>query len=403
MRSKCIVPALLYLGLVPYLQWRFITGQCGSNLAGNFETTLIDGPAEHVLFENASAIANASRPSALSQREELKTREVGTTPNKFHLQQHHQINKTNEELNKRQRHKLLNDYYKPNTTKEERKKVGVPIFMPWSLPEVPATMKSSQEFMRDLNFLKRKHGIPITFETNSSNDRAVQLPYPILVMNLPKSGTTSLRQFFECGNISCSHTFTEYKYYDTLPREHVRIGDCLRNNLIDDNTSIEKNPPLDRCTIRRNHKTRNDRYIAALSDIGTCGGGVCFYSSLHDGGLEHIADYYPNATIVLMTRDASAWFNSLSSWNNGSLLKRWVKQCKFGSSVDNEAYWTRFYHAHTEKIRRFARSHLSMTYIEVELNNMTSLRLEHYTSISSECFKDFKPNGKLANTSSHSK
>ena len=59
---------------------------------------------------------------------------------------------------------------------------------------------------------------------------------------------------------------------------------------------------------------------------------------------------------------------------------------------DQEEYWVNFYHAHTQKIRDFAMKHLSMTYVEVELENKRIGEiLEKYTKVSPECIQDCHP------------
>ncbi|KAL9180190.1 hypothetical protein ACHAXT_008160 [Thalassiosira profunda] len=131
--------------------------------------------------------------------------------------------------------------------------------------------------------------------------------------------------------------------------------------------------------------------MEAFSDIGTAYPGICFYSSMHDGGLKHIARHYPNATLILMTRDVGDWYRSIKNWNKGYLLGKWIRLCKFGTDRRDE-YWKDFYRAHTEKIRQFAKTHLSMNYIEVELNNETTAPLlEKYTGISEDCFTNCRP------------
>ena len=141
--------------------------------------------------------------------------------------------------------------------------------------------------------------------------------------------------------------------------------------------------------------------------------GVCFYPTIHDGGLDHIAKYYPNATLILLTRNTTSWYSSVAKWNNGTMLTSWINQCNFGPvetrmnatlARENSTYWQAFYMAHTHKIRKFVLQNLRLNYIEIELddgsNNSSSSGasgmstadwLKHYTGISSDCFLDCKP------------
>ena len=73
-------------------------------------------------------------------------------------------------------------------------------------------------------------------------------------------------------------------------------------------------------------------------------------------------------------------------------MKGWVSKCRFGSRTEDEEYWTNFYNAHTQKIREFATNHLSMAFVELELEgeNMGEL-LEYFTGVPSSCLMDCHP------------
>jgi len=234
-----------------------------------------------------------------------------------------------------------------------------------------------------------------------AESRRCDLPTPIIVLNLPKSGTTTLNEYFMCGGVESTHTFTEYTY-DTLPRDReTRIGDCLRNNYFADSTSRPV-APLNKCAKRRRLQQFGGGYAnyLAYSDIGTTEPGLCYYPTIHNGGLEHIANYYPNATLILLTRNTTDWYKSIAKWSKGRILSNWVDKCGFGpaNSKKNETYWRGFYDAHTQKIRNFVLDHPSFNYIEIQLesntNSSTSQSLEYYTGIHSSCFLKCKPGGK---------
>ena len=312
------------------------------------------------------------------------------------------------------KHFRYNNYYFLNQT--ERNKAGVKNrVLPWSLPQYDvnsSSMKSSSEFMKEFIDLKQSNGIELpwmkakkTFTLTrkihgKTESIRYDLPTPIIVLNLPKSGTTTLNEYFLCGGVESTHTFTEYTY-DTLPRDReTRIGDCLRNNYFADSTSRPV-APLNKCARRRRLQQFGGGYAnyLAYSDIGTTGPGLCYYSTIHNGGLEHIAKYYPNATLILLTRNTTDWYKSIAKWSKGRILSNWVDKCGFGSanSKKNETYWRDFYDAHTQKIRNFVLDHLSLNYIEIQLesntNSSTSQSLEYYTGINSSCFLKCKPGG----------
>ena len=76
--------------------------------------------------------------------------------------------------------------------------------LPWSLPNrirktVPP--QSSVEFMNELDGLKRSLNISLPWDDRSS------LPTPIISLNLPKSATLTLYEYFKCGGLVSAHTF----------------------------------------------------------------------------------------------------------------------------------------------------------------------------------------------------
>ena len=287
--------------------------------------------------------------------------------------------------------------------------------LPWSLPlPRPIRYLSSEEFMKIYIATKRKHNISLPWEEKNTTyaNSKVSLPLPIISLNFPKSATLTMKTFFLCGGVTAIHTSTQ----------DGRIGICMMENQLNDK------PPMTGCNM---HKERQRKAIEELtddaemsnfkfsivpidfiSDIGLQG-PPCYYSSLHDGGLENIVKHYPKGTISLITRNATSWARSMSKW--GSILLRWKRYCGFDGSVYNttdnmkywnnmyerlpkkekEEYWVNFYHAHTQKIREFAMTHLSMSYFEVELENPNMAKiLQHYTKISPDCVMDCHPGPK---------
>jgi hypothetical protein len=263
--------------------------------------------------------------------------------------------------------------------------------LPWSLPEPsPILYQTSKEFMSDYIAAKRKANINLPWEQPQEDEDAIKIPTPIVSLNFPKSATLTMRQFFKCGGLTSIHTSTQ----------QGRIGVCMMEN------TLAGNPPMQNCDT---HKFKGEivKPIDFISDIGLQG-PPCYYASLHDGGLEAIAEHYPDATILLVTRNANNWHRSISKW--GVLLKRWKSVCGFDGSIhgdsvkywnnmhksaSKEEYWVNFYHAHTQKIREFAMKHLSLTYVEVELEDeQMGDSLEFYTGVPASCVMDCHPGPK---------
>ena len=255
---------------------------------------------------------------------------------------------------------------KKNGTRKQKR-------FPWTLPSPPHHPKSSKQFMSELNALKRHHNISLPWEHSHP------LPLPIISYNLPKSATLTTKEFFACGDIVASHTF--------IPYGKIRVGDCMRDNFVLDRD------PFTGCNIHLKYK----KTIEFYSDLGIqlgASGKACWYNSLHDGGLEHVAQHYPNSTIFMVPRNASSWYKSVSRWGNGRLLQGWRKRCNFTGFVGDysQADWESFYIAHTEKIRQFALNNLHITYVEVELETADAAEtMEYYTGIDAGCLQHCYP------------
>jgi hypothetical protein len=283
----------------------------------------------------------------------------------------------------------------------------------WSLPQpvYPIRNQTSEEFMLHYIAMKRRYNISLPWEKNvNNNDMSindnnnnmkpqVSLPLPIISLNFPKSATLTMSAYFDCAGLTSIHTSTQ----------NGRIALCMLTN------QLHNHPPMYNCDshIKRNTNNTGAVPIDFYSDIGLQG-PPCYYASLHDGGLENIVRHYPNATILLVTRDAASWYHSMVKW--GGIMGRWKKYCGFDGHLhtttttnsDNstndmeywknmyneiglskekeEIYWINFYNAHTQKIREFVLQHLSLTYIEVEIENPNiGSILQHYTKVSPEC------------------
>ena len=285
----------------------------------------------------------------------------------------------------------------------------------WTLPRptYPIRNQTSEEFMLHYIAMKRRYNISLPWEENDDNDNdndmynnntmnpQVPLPLPIISLNFPKSATLTMSAYFDCAGLTSIHTSTQ----------NGRIALCMLENQLHDN------PPMYNCDrhIKRNSSSSSSSSssvpIDFFSDIGIQG-PPCYYASLHDGGLENIARHYPNATILLVTRNAASWYHSMIKW--GGIMGRWKKYCGFDGHLHTtttsnnstndmeywknmyneigpsrereEMYWINFYNAHTQKIREFVLQYLSLTYIEVEIENPNiGSILHHYTKVSPEC------------------
>lgn len=247
----------------------------------------------------------------------------------------------------------------------------------------------------------------VTLEASHSEGAAVvqriehathvgRLPLPIFVPSLPKSGTTTLWQYFLCGEQKASHwqVFTSRgKHSRGFLRPHSKdkwlfTGECVENNLLEgiepfedcgdydifaDTGYFERNPFWKRITGFHNDHVH------------------CYYPPLD--ALEEIYEEFPNATWLHVTRKPEKWWSSAQRW---SRLVFYMKRCNAtglpGLDATEEDF-LQFYEDHNERIRQFAKEHPSLTYVEVGLSDPdTPSRLRNLTGIDDTCFGHYNVN-----------
>lgn len=211
---------------------------------------------------------------------------------------------------------------------------------------------------------------------------------PIFVASLPKSGTTSIWQYFNCGARYASHQWVKT---NSSSSSSIRAGVCIRDNV------AMKRPPFEGCG---NYDVYSDTGFSffVAQDVSDC-----YYPSI--SALSDIHQHYPNATIIMITRNSASWLRSMQAWGDGSLLKRW-KNCNMtsflpsGSQDDPDAF-AAFYDWHTAHVRSFAKRHPSLTYVEVSLESPgVGHILEEQIGIPASCWGICTPYSKFCKPSS---
>ena len=210
-----------------------------------------------------------------------------------------------------------------------------------------------------------------------------KLPVPILVLSLPKSGTTSTWRFFECGAVHGYHHFAQ----DAHGRAQ-RIADCMYHN------QQHNQPLLQGCSSSTTTNTTNTTHVV-WSDMGIPKKELCFYPSID--ALQEIARDYPYATVLLVHRNPHEWYRSVSQWaapGKGPLTQRWRKNCPQFPNFENddEKGWVEFYKNHSRNVRQFAQKNPTLTFLEVSLESReTASILETETGIEASCWGNCLP------------
>lgn len=179
------------------------------------------------------------------------------------------------------------------------------------------------------------------------------------VVGMPKSGTTSLSSFFQCGGLRTSH----YGCGRTLS-----CSDCIYKNL-SANRSV-----LHGC----------DQYDA-YTQLDAEPREFCFFPQRSDAAMLAIHETYPNSTLVLNLRPPLHWINSVSNWND---MRKRLGNCddEFSNAIRSDEAMSRLYVRHTDTIRSFA-ARYNHRLVEVDIESSDVMPLLNATGISQRCWR----------------
>ena len=176
------------------------------------------------------------------------------------------------------------------------------------------------------------------------------LRLPIINLGLPKSGSTSLRDFFSCGNLTASH----------FKCQSGPCGMCVNQNL------QAGRPALAGC---------GDYHVWAQLDWAPIGLPIqekkqCFFPQL--SALKELHAQFPEATFVLPTRPPRHWIASVDHWQHANYRMREVlAACNLpglpSGRAPNDSELAAFYVQHSRAVRTFVANHPSHTLIEFDL------------------------------------
>jgi hypothetical protein len=239
------------------------------------------------------------------------------------------------------------------------------------------TFDTQTEATNYMFFLNQEKGF---FSTRRAPPRIIpKLPLPILVVNMPKSGTESIQKYFNCGmgESRSDKAWANHGFSRDFEGKSYEVARCMNNNVNQDR------PLLQGCGS-----------WAVYTDDGLMwndqqGEKKCFYPGVH--GLENFAQYYPNATIMHLPRNSTKWAASSRAWGR-DLLDRYDRFClgfedKARQRSDQE--WAQWYeYKYTQGIRDFVKAHPSLTYVESSLDDLdsTARYLENVTGIPASCY-----------------
>ncbi|KAL7536745.1 hypothetical protein ACHAXR_009984 [Thalassiosira sp. AJA248-18] len=184
---------------------------------------------------------------------------------------------------------------------------------------------------------------------------------------MPKTGTVSLQYFFRCGNFSTSHMACG------KGGSRSNCARCMKN-------AIEKKlPPLASC---------GDFDAFTQMDNGKIYPQIEYLDEIHQEN--------PNATFLIMFRDTSDWYKSLSNWSMGGLkgnnnLKKVIERQNITGlppgKGENETELKEWFCNHVEYIRQFVRKHSSHALVEINITHPNvGEQLETVFGVSKKCW-----------------
>jgi len=169
------------------------------------------------------------------------------------------------------------------------------------------------------------------------------LPTPILLVGLPKTGTSTIHAFFERSGYRSSH----FRCLNNT----LYCGRCIK-------VAIEQGkPPLQTC---------GNYEVWAQMDIENL--GQCHFPQIHN--LDILHQEAPNATFVLSLRNMTKWAYSVQNWVGQvrSLAAR-LSKCEGGPKSKQAPDLIQWHQEHIERIRDFVKNHPSHHLVEINIED----------------------------------
>lgn len=201
---------------------------------------------------------------------------------------------------------------------------------------------------------------------------------PIIVLGMPKAGTSTIAEYFECGNVKTSHYHC---------KEETYCGDCISRNM------KLGSPPFSNCG-------EFDVY-AQIEFEGepmwlTTGRGLeegekCYFPQVE--ALDAIHAEFPRATFILNHRQKiDDWINSV---NNHHDLRLRFGECDIpglpagagAAGPEGDAQLRAFVASHVDRVRQFVKSHPSHKLVEVVIEDPSAgTRMEREFGVPASCW-----------------
>ena len=212
--------------------------------------------------------------------------------------------------------------------------------------------------------------------------RTIDGSHPVINLGLPKSGSSSVADFFQCAGLRTSHHDCDVVSQIDVARrprpgrqKKTTCGGCAERN------AEAGRPLLLGC---------GEYDVWAQMDVDGDGGRVCFLPQVTH--LSELLEQYPNALFLLPTRPADHWVASVNNWNN---MHERLFQCGLpGLNLDHSSdkaqddLLKQFYYNHTLSVREFMATQ-SSAFIEFDIEEKEELvgaQLAEATGLPASCW-----------------
>ena len=184
---------------------------------------------------------------------------------------------------------------------------------------------------------------------------------PVLVVGMPKSGTTSIGEFLRCGGWCVSHNTCKCDTTVAVHRHcafhpNYSCGVCALKNF------NAGRPPLEHCgnfsAFTQLDVSRNRPYPH----------NTCFFPQVD--ALVELSEEFPNATFLLNLRPVSHWIASVTNWRS---MRDALTQCNITGLPPGvgaqDIELEKFYEQHSENIRSFVKRRPRHRLIQVNIES----------------------------------
>jgi hypothetical protein len=171
------------------------------------------------------------------------------------------------------------------------------------------------------------------------------LPTPIIVVGMPKAGTTSITDFFNRSGYNTTH----FLCYDS---PLIHCGLCIRDAV---NRSL---PPLQTC----------GQYTVWSQIDVEYPPDRCHFPQIVN--LPELHAESPHATFVLNRRNMTQWIQSVKSWSRH--MDERLAGCEHGPRSANTSDMIQWHVKQIDRVRQFVRDHPSHALVEFDIADETT-------------------------------